>query len=367
MIASLCVTGRMTRPGGLALLVALAGCVDLELDPNNFTCAQGGPCDAGNTSNGGDAGVSVCPGGSSGTWTELAPSGAIARAGHSAVVDAPRNRALIFGGAGSEDRLFSLTFADPPAFEALTVASAPPARREHAAVYVDGANKMLIFGGINATGAALADTWLFSLPVAQNPLWIEQEPLSAPRHSAAAAMLDSIVDYAVLFDGCDAASVFDDDHQFDVIVNRVGTLETPAPKPSARCDHSATFVPGWGTALFGGRNTAALRDLWLLVEIYPNRSWTLVSSDGPPRAGHTTVFDADRRRLLVFGGAGASGALSDELWAFSIDERCWSELLPPGARPSARAQHAAFMFQGRMYLYGGDDGAPRADLWSLSF
>ena len=44
----------------------------------------------------------------------------------------------------------------------------------------------------------------------------------------------------------------------------------------------------------------------------------LEAGDGlSPRGGHDAAYAADRRSLLVFGGAGASGELND-LWELTL-------------------------------------------------
>ena len=390
----------------LAMVIAVSGCVDLGLDPEDFAektppealpdageiaktdddsgvpdpieendaateddaaelDAAATSADAGAIEDAGqnDAGASACNTGPNGTWTQLSVSGAVPRAGHTAMVDTVRNRALIYGGAGAEARLFELSVSGTPEFQPINTNTPPPVRREHGAVY--GPDGIVIFGGIGADGAARDDTW--SLIFNANPQWTEQEPLSTPRYSVAGAIIDSIVPYVGLFSGCGDQGPFGDDHQFDVLLALITELTSPAPKPSARCDQSATFVQGWGTAIFGGHDTAALSDLWLLVENFPNRSWTLISQEGPARSGHSTVLDAARRRLLVFGGVDETGAKSNDVWAYSIDANCWSELAPNGTAPSPRSQHAAFILDGVMYVVAGDDGTTRDDLWSLTF
>jgi len=50
-----------------------------------------------------------------------------------------------------------------------------------------------------------------------------------------------------------------------------------------------------------------------------------------------------------------------------IGDGCWESLAPLGPQPSARAQHAGFMYNNKMYLYGGTDGTTLSDVWELSF
>ncbi len=374
---------------------ALAGCVDLPLLPSEFACGTGGPCaedatgdagakdafgradasdgdvaaDAGSdVDSGADDAGNACAAGPSGSWRLLAVTGAIPRSGHSAVVDTMRNRALVFGGAGADSRLMAFS-AGTLAFEPVVLTStSPPPRREHAAAYNDEEDgEVMIFGGLDPSSSELDDAWRLSFV---NSEWIFEGNLQSPRHGAAAAVLQSVVDYIAILGGCDAGGPVAADQSFDVIINSVGPLTSNAPKPTPRCDQTATFVPNLGTLVFGGRNTQALDDLWSLREDTSSlpftRNWTRLAS-GPARFGHTAVFDAAHNRLLVFGGIDASGARLQDTQAYSIDNGCWARLSPSGGGPSARAQHAAFMLNGMMYVYGGDDGSTRDDVWELSF
>jgi hypothetical protein len=354
----------------LAIALALTACVDLTFEPNDFACTAGGPCppdggDAPADDSGSDGGtVAECLGGPNGCWRRLSVTGAVARSGHSAVVDTIRNRALIFGGADSELAAFSLS--EPLAFEPVALAGTlPPSRIEHAAAFIEeDTGEMMIFGGLDASNRELGDSWRLSF---FGGAWTRHEDLASPRHSAAAAELDSAVSYLAIISGCDSAGPLAGDHQFDVIINMTGELTSEPPRPTARCDHTATYVPDVGTLIFGGRASAALGDLWSLNEItIIVRRWTQLT-DGPARSGHTTVFDASRNRLLVFGGLDSNGVRLQDVWAYSIDDQSWVQLEPEGTAPSPRAQHAAFLLGGKMIVYGGDDGSPRDDVWELSF
>ena len=61
---------------------------------------------------------------------------------------------------------------------------------------------------------------------------------------------------------------------------------------------------------------------------------------GAPRErdGHAAVFDAARRRLLIFGGKSKEKKRLDDLYAYDLDEDRWMPLSPDGRRPDARAR-----------------------------
>ena len=54
--------------------------------------------------------------------------------------------------------------------------------------------------------------------------------------------------------------------------------------------------------IFGGKTTDPLGDTWIFE--LESRSWREVRASSAPdaRRGHTAVYDAPRRRMVIFGG-----------------------------------------------------------------
>lgn len=126
--------------------------------------------------------------------------------------------------------------------------------------------------------------------------------------------------------------------------------------------------------MFGGTNGAACNDLWSLN--LDESRWSHVEPSGappPPRHGHSTAYDTQRDRWIVFGGTNASGFVPDptrfnDVWALSRDDGLtWTELAPSGTPPSSRAGHVS-AYDGardRVLVFGGNDGVRRNDVWAL--
>jgi Rab9 effector protein with kelch motifs len=98
------------------------------------------------------------------TWVQLAPQGSppSARQGHTAIYDAAGDRMIVFGGrdaTGNLNDLWVLDFAPTLSWSPLVpLGEPPPARDQHTAVD-DGANqRMLVLGGSSA-----GDVWELSL------------------------------------------------------------------------------------------------------------------------------------------------------------------------------------------------------------
>jgi hypothetical protein len=110
--------------------------------------------------------------------------------------------------------------------------------------------------------------------------------------------------------------------------------------------------------------------VWVLELTDPPR-WQDITPEGfvpAPRAGHTAIYDSNRDRIVVFGGA--SRAVSDELWEleFHGEKAHWMRVEIPGPRPGPRAEHSAILdpLRRAMIVHGGiDEGMALSDTWAL--
>lgn len=163
---------------------------------------------------------------------------------------------------------------------------------------------------------------------------------------------------------------------------------TPAAgaAPTARMDHTATYVPGTQRMyVYGGRlaNGTATDELWMLDLSVVPPVWTDLTPTatgtppGTPRFGHSAVYDSTYDRIIVFGGwDGTFGSELDE--AFSLDLTPVDPLTPDwnplpimgGPSPNLRWGHTAIFdsSQQRMIIFGGlDSFGPVPDpAWELT-
>jgi len=82
----------------------------------------------------------------------------------------------------------------------------------------------------------------------------------------------------------------------------------------------------------------------------------------PPRVGHGMAYDADRRRVVLFGGYSPGPELFSDTWEW--DGENWTQISDIG--PSARREHALVYDDARKrtVLFGGSDGqSDLADTW----
>jgi hypothetical protein len=258
-----------------------------------------------------------------------------ARGGHSGIF-VPEDGAvvedsiIIFGGSQSFEGtpIDSGTYKledpwswDPIWEELATGGTAPSPRAEHTAVYEQGSNKMVVFGGYTIGIVVSSETYTldFTAPTAQ---W---------------------------------------------------TKETTSGEIPARYGHSAVWSD-WQMIVFGGKDGSGelLNDCWRLE----GSSWIKINVTGdkpPARWQHTAVWiqgdpmTMEPGGMLIFGGEDENENPLDDVWVlqqpFGEPNWKWEKLYPIGDLPSARAGHAAASGWGwgwdgeeKMFIFGGSDG-----------
>ena len=108
-------------------------------------------------------------------WSQLVSGNAPSPRMHAAMAyDAPRNRAVLFGGYDSTMLGDTWTF-DGTAWQQLTPANTPSPRFGHALAYDPVAARVLLFGGLDSNFQALTDTWSFD-----GVNWTQLAPATTP-------------------------------------------------------------------------------------------------------------------------------------------------------------------------------------------
>jgi hypothetical protein len=143
----------------------------------------------------------------------------------------------------------------------------------------------------------------------------------------------------------------------------------------SRCGHSAIYDPERDRmVVFGGRGVGLLDDVWEL-SLAGTPTWRRLTPTGTPpsaRNGQSAICDPVRDRMVVFGGGWSEGAYFGDVWSLSLsDTPAWTQLMPTGTPPSARATHSAIYDpeRDRMVVFGGynvDGSGVLNDVWALS-
>merc|ERR1712070_491287 len=96
--------------------------------------------------------------------------------------------------------------------------------------------------------------------------------------------------------------------------------------------------------------------------------WSLVGKTDPPpkRQSHSAVIYNDS--MYIFGGERSAYQYSD-VWKYSFAEDAWLFQVPMNSPSSALARHdhSAVVYGEWMYIYGGRNPEPLADMWVYSF
>src|SRR5262245_39507348 len=152
--------------------------------------------------------ISASPGG---TWNAVPPP--TPRAYHSAIYDPVARRMLVFGGfdGGPQNDTWALpTSGDPDWAKVSTNGSRPSARYSHSAILDPVRNRMVIFGGFD--GGRRNDVWALSMTATPN--WthvippIGDTPTGRQWHTA---IYDPVRDRMVVFGGLDESGAFRND------------------------------------------------------------------------------------------------------------------------------------------------------------
>ncbi len=236
---------------------------------------------------------------------------------------------------------------------------APTARGGAVACYDIQRQRIVLFGGFDARGCALADTWEWD-----GDDWLRRSPATAPppRHSASLAY-DPVRREVVLFGGFDAPNcnrnapiargdtwIWDGNDWSQRVV-----AGGPGPRAGGALAHhraSGRMILFGGTPLGSGAG-GAVDETWA----WDGASWSLLqpNSRPAPRAYFHMTQDPNRNTLVLFGGWNNAPSLSfGDTWEF--DGQDWTDVTPtggPARRNSARLAYDAS--RARIVLYGGDD------------
>ena len=89
---------------------------------------------------------------------------------------------------------------------------------------------------------------------------------------------------------------------------------------------------------------------------------TLPLVEPSARNGHSAVVYSGS--MYVFGGD--DGSKKNDVWELDLETKKWSLVTTIGTKPSARIGHSAVVHSGSMYVFGGEDSSSKKqDVWKL--
>ena len=132
-------------------------------------------------------------------------------------------------------------------------------------------------------------------------------------------------------------------------------------KPPVRSSPAYCIV---GTDLYiygGSTGTGYLDDFWKCDLSDPNFPWTnLSNTSGPGDRAWSTIVEYNGK-IYHFGGWDGA-ARNNDLYEYDISTDTWSVKSPTGSPPSIRSSQVAVIYNAKMYVHGGLGGAHLKDI-----
>lgn len=303
-------------------------------------------------------------------WTDAAPHQSPApRYGHAA-----NSNYLMFGGR-DDVQVFDDTWSygtdgvHGPTWLPVPTPVHPSARYDHEVASLAGG--MLMFGGRDAQGSLLGDTWLLSGGWIGGPPhiwlggWQQQAPTSAPTARTGHAMAYDWMTNTecILFGGRDANGLSDETWRF---AGGQWQQLTTNSAPSAREGHVLVAdADGW--LLFGGEDQSGVSaETWR----FDGTDWVQLADMPFAATEMATVFVTfERQRFTFVGGRDAVGNLRGDVWERTGDGE-WLDQGNEGAltprRDGVVLNHLHFVinsqqqFRATSVAFGGRDAAGNA-------
>ena len=300
------------------------------------------------------------------SWEKLRPTTAAAPAARynaTAIFDDYARNIVIFGGRNSDGNFndvwcFNL---DTLIWREITPADTiqPAKRFGHDAVYDPIGRNMLVWSGQGT--AFFNDLWAFHLPSHEWTQLKPPGPLPSPRYGSA-SVYDPVSRQLVMFSGFTDVGRFDDTQAYDIATNTWIDVTPPGANPVARCLHTACFDSGrHRMIIYGGQRSGPLDDIWAFD--LAARTWSDLTPAARPSGRIFPSSVCHNDQVFVFGGRTTEGNV-DELLSFDLRQNEWNVLQPAGPHPESRSAHAAVSLgDGAMIIFGGLGDSALNDLW----
>jgi hypothetical protein len=243
--------------------------------------------------------------------------------------------------------------------------TSPTARANHAMVYCNSTNEIILFGGWQVGG-----TWSFDCEV---QTWSELVTSTDPgEHHSLAMAYDPKENAVILFGGFNSDGVeTDDTWKFDLETRDWSDL-SPATTPLARYGHVMVYDESIEQVVMTCGNTATQghqQDTWTYNA--SSNTWTELATDGNPDRlkWPSMTYDTVNQKGILFGGQIGDNPVSGT-WIYDGILNSWQKRYPDNPPEPRINTGLAFDSSNNItILYGGADYefATYTDTWVYSF
>jgi len=211
--------------------------------------------------------------------------------------------------------------------------NSPTARKEHAAVYDDALQEMLVFGGQNGT-LSMASTWTYK-PSTDSWSQLADAPISRYWHSGSWDPVNAqLIIHSGMSNTGSGAKSYNDTWAFDPVLN---VWSRKANETQKRYGQTSVWdMKDQRHLVFGGYLGGTVsKDLSAYEPI--GDKWEPKAS-GPVQLYEQSAVWADgQNEMLVYGGLKSGGIASKDLYGYDPEGNTWTVLAPGGSERSGQA------------------------------
>lgn len=230
-----------------------------------------------------------------------------------------------------------------------------PAPRFNATLEDLGDGRLLLFGGRDAAGAWLSDTWTFDV---ETDTWTQLAPPVSPPARNAHAMALVEPGTVILYGGSASmgGSPLGDTWAFDVATETWAQLAPPT-SPGLRFQHEMVAIGSARALIFGGRPAGAggeLAETWIYDHAAGTWINALPAGAPTPASAYAFAFDGDDT-VTRFGGFSSFSPL-DQTWNYTISTNTWAQAAPMGTPGPRAVLSGEYLAAGQMIVFSGKLG-----------
>ncbi|MCC6866684.1 MAG: T9SS type A sorting domain-containing protein [Ignavibacteria bacterium] len=305
-------------------------------------------------------------------WQKLNTSGNVPHLKNaSAIYDPVGNRMVVYGGrnaTGLSNEMWSLNLNDNSWVRIIhSGGQGPAARYTHNAYYDPTNNTMIIWSGQGEGGILYNDVWLFSFAASQwNMIWADSNVSWAPlKRYGTASVFEPVSRKFTTFAGFTTSGRFEDTWTFDVD-QHFWVERTNSVHPPKRCLHTAVYAGELGRmVIYGGQDTGPLDDIWQCA--LSSYTWSdITPAIKPPARFWNSMIYYGNGNILIFGGLGTTA--KNDMWKFNMTTNTWQNIFQGFTLPAARwGMHTIYVpADDKMIIFGGEGDSLYKDTWQFS-